>query len=106
MEVNNMKVSENFKLIGVVKLDSKNRITLGTLIKKFKKLTKNTINDFETFIGDNGDILLKPRTAIPTIELWIHQNPEILYNIKEGMEDIKEGHTTRIKNLDDFFEKL
>jgi len=101
-----MKIVENFKQIGIARLDAKNRVTLGTLLKKFKILAQAPINDFETFIGDKGDILLKPRTAIPTRELWIHQNPEILKSIHKGMQDIKEGRVTKVKDLDKFFEKL
>ena len=70
------------------------------------KVTNASINDFETFIGDNGDILLSPRTAIPTRELWVHQNPEILKSIQKGIQDTKEGRVTRTKNLDKFFKEL
>lgn len=101
-----MKVVENFKQMGIARLDTKKRVTLGILLKKFKILTNVTINDFETFIGDNGDILLRPRTAIPTRELWIHRNPKILKNIQEGIQDLKEGCVTRVKDLDNFFEEL
>jgi len=101
-----MKIVENFKQMGIARLDTKKRVTLGTLLKKFKLLTKTTINDFETFLGDNGDILLRPRTAIPTRELWVHQNPEILKSIQKGIQDIKEGKVTRVKNLDKFFKEL
>ena len=101
-----MKIVENFKEIGVARLDTKNRITLGTILKKFKSLIGIPINDFETFVGDKGDILLRPRTAIPSRELWVHQNPEILKSIREGMQDAKEGRITRVKDLDKFFEEL
>ena len=101
-----MKVMEDFKQMGTVRLDTKNRVTLGMVLKKFKILTNTSINDFETFIGDNGDILLRPRTAIPTRELWVHQNPEILKSIQKGMQDIKEGRVTKVKNIDKFFEEL
>ncbi|MCD6577998.1 hypothetical protein J7L48_00815 [bacterium] len=101
-----MKVSENFKQVGIVKLDSKKRITLGALIKKFSILTNNPIDDFETYIGDNGDILLKPRTAIPTMELWVHQNPDILNDINRGIKDINDGKTTKVKDIEDFLDKL
>ena len=100
-----MKVLEDFKRMGIARLDTKNRVTLGTLLKKFKILTRTPINDFETFIGGNGDILLRPRTAIPTRELWVHQNPEILQNIQKGIQDVKEGRVTRVKDLDKFFEE-
>jgi len=101
-----MKIVENFKEIGIARLDTKNRITLGTLLKKFRILIGIPINDFETFVGDKGDILLRPRTAIPSRELWVHQNPEILKSIRKGMQDVKEGRVTRVKDLDKFFEEL
>ena len=101
-----MKVIENFKPIGIVRLDTKKRITLGTLIKKIKVSLGAPISDFETFIGDDGDVLLRPRTAIPTRELWVHQNPEILKSIQEGIKDLKEGRFTKVKDLDKFFKEL
>ena len=101
-----MRIIEEFKRMGVARLDTKNRVTLGTLLKKFKLLMRIPINDFEIFIGDNGDILLRPRTAIPTRELWVHQNPEILKSIRKGIQDVKEGRVTKVKDLDKFFEEL
>jgi len=101
-----MKIVEDFKRMGIARLDTKNRITLGTLLKKFKTLTRTSINDFEIFVGNNGDILLRPRTAIPTRELWVQQNPKILQSIQKGMQDVKEGRVTRVKDLDKFFEEL
>ncbi len=101
-----MKVVENFKQMGVARLDTKKRVTLGILLKKSKILAHATISDFETFIGDNGDILLRPRTAIPTRELWIYQNPRILKSIREGIQDLKEGRVTKVEDLDKFFEEL
>ena len=101
-----MKVIENFKPIGIARLDTKKRVTLGTLLKKFKVLLGDPISDFETFIGDDGDVLLRPRTAIPTRELWVHQNPEILKSIHEGIQDLKDGRVTKVKDLDKFFKEL
>ncbi len=101
-----MKVVEDFKPIGIARIDTKNRVTLGTLLKKFKVLLGAPINDFETFIGDDGDVLLRPRTAIPTRELWVHQNFGILKNIQEGIQDLEEGRVTKVKDVDKFFKEL
>jgi len=101
-----MKVMEDFKQMGTARLDTKNRVTLGMLLKKFEILINTPINDFETFIGDKGDILLRPRTAIPTRELWVHQNPEILKSIQKGIQDTKERRVTKVKNINKFFEEL
>ncbi|MBU1809800.1 MAG: hypothetical protein KJ629_01470 [Candidatus Omnitrophica bacterium] len=102
-----MKITgEEFKRLGIARLDTKNRVTLGILLKRFKILKETPITDFETFIGDNGDILLRPRVAIPAKELWVHQNPKVLESIQRGMQDIKEGRATKVKDLNKFFEEL
>lgn len=101
-----MKIVENFKEIGVTRLDTKNRVTLGTILKKFKILSGITINDFETFVGDKGDILLRPRTAIPSRELWMHQNPKIKEDIVAGIKDIEQGRSTKVKDVSKFLDEL
>ncbi len=101
-----MKISENFKEMGIARIDAKNRVTLGTLLRRFKILLGIPINDFETFIGDKGDILLRPRTAIPTRELWMHENSEIKKDILEGIKDIEEGRFTKVKDVGKFLDEL
>lgn len=97
---------EDFKLVGIARLDMKKRVTLGTFLRKLKLLKETPITDFETFVGENGDILLRPRTAIPARELWVHQNPEILKSIQQGMKDVQEGRVTEVDDIDRFFEDL
>ena len=102
-----MKIVENFKKFGVVKIDSKNRITLGEIIKRFIAFSKiASIDDFETFIAESGNILLVPRTSIPTRELWVHKNPEIKEAIEEGIKDAQEGRVKEIEDIDEFFDTL
>lgn len=97
---------EEFEQVGTTKLDTKKRVTLGTILKKFGLLEDTPIDDFETFIGDKGDILLRPRTSIPTRELWVHKTSKVLNSIKEGMADIKAGRVTKVKNVDKFLDEL
>lgn len=102
MKINN----EDFKHIGMARIDTKNRITLGGILKRFKLLRQSQISNFETYIGDNGDILLRPMANIPARELWIHQNPSALKSIQQGFKDIREESVTKAENLDKFFEEL
>lgn len=97
---------EKFKPAGSTTLDSKKRITIGKKILEEEPLKSMEIDGFEVFIGNEGDILLKPLVNIPSRELWIHQNPEILNSVQEGIRDIKEGRVTKVKNLDKFFKGL
>lgn len=39
-------------------------------------------------------------------ELWVHQNPEILKSIQQGMKDVQEGRVTEVDDIDRFFEDL
>jgi len=99
-------IKEKFKSAGVSSLDSKHRITLGHKIMQEIPLSKLEIDAFETMVGENGDILLRPMANIPSRELWIYRNPKILKSIQRGMQDIKEGRVTKVKDLDKFFKEL
>ena len=98
--------NEEFKPVGISSLDSKNRITLRDKLMKGTPLNHMEIDSFEVFVGNEGDILLRPMANIPSKELWVHQNPEVLESVQRGIRDIKEGRVTKVKSLDNFFKEL
>ncbi|MDP2911650.1 MAG: hypothetical protein Q8N76_04910 [Candidatus Omnitrophota bacterium] len=98
-------IHEEFVTYNTKSLDSKHRITLGgKLVRSLDKQMK--VDSYQVFIAKNGDILLRPMANIPSKELWVHQNPDVLESIHRGMQDIKEGRVTKVKNLDKFFKEL
>jgi len=97
---------EKFKSAGCGVLDSKQRITLGTKIMKEEPLNHMEINAFEILVGDDGDILLKPMANIPSRELWIYQNPEVIKRIQKGLQDAREGKITEVKDVKKFLKDL
>ncbi|MFH1691839.1 MAG: hypothetical protein ABIC68_04645 [Candidatus Omnitrophota bacterium] len=102
-------IDEKFERVGITKLDTKKRVTLGAIFRIFKKakqFNRAPIETFEAFIGSDGDILLRPRVSIPAKELWAHQNPEILQSIQKGIQDLKEGRFTDVEDVDKFIEEL
>lgn len=99
-------VNEKFKPLGISILDSKNRITLGNKITKEIPLSDMKIDSFEIFIGDEGDILLRPMTNIPSKELWIYQNPGVLKRIQKGLQDAREGKIKEVKDVKKFLKNL
>jgi len=102
-------IGERFERVGTTRLDTKKRVTLGAIFRIFRRakpLNKVPIETFETFIGSEGDILLRPRVSIPARELWVHQSPKVIESIQRGMRDIKEGRVTKVKDLDKFFKEL
>jgi len=104
--VKEKKIKGSFHLVGKSTLDSKKRVTLGNKIMVKKPLAKMKIDSFNVFINEDGNILLVPLANIPSRELWVHQNPEIMKNIQKGLKEAKEGKVTKVKDLDNFFDEL
>ena len=100
-------INERFQNVGISsKLDSRSRITLGQILGMLKVLNDRKIDEFEILLGTEGDILLRPRTSIPTRELWIHQNPKAMKTLRKGLKDAAEGRVTRVKKLNKFTDEL
>lgn len=51
----------------------------------------------------DGTLILIPVAVIPKRELWLHQNPQALADVVEGLKDSKEG---RLKVAEDFSKYL
>jgi len=100
------KIKGSFHLVGKSTLDSKKRVTLGNRIMVKKPLAKMKIDSFNIFINEEGNILLVPLASIPSRELWVHQNPEIMKSVQKGLKEAKEGKVTKVKDLDNFFDEL
>ena len=98
------KGNQEFMPIDIRSMDSKNRITLGEkIIRKISGQTR--VNQFQVFIGQDGDILLRPLTSIPSREAWIYEKPELIGQIRKGLQEAKEGKTETIESLDEFLEE-
>lgn len=80
-------------------IDSKNRITISEKILR-KISGQNRVNQFQILVGQDGDILLRPLTAIPSREAWIYEKPELIKQIRQGLQEAKEGKTETLKNLE------
>lgn len=80
-------------------IDSKNRITISEKILK-KISGRNRINQFQVLVGQEGDILLRPLTTIPSREAWIYEKPELIKQIRQGLQEAKEGKTETLDNLE------
>ena len=100
-------INESFQHIGISsKLDSRSRVTLGQVLVMLRMPDDRKIDEFEILLGAEGDILLRPRTSIPTRELWIHQNPNAMKILRKGLKDAAEGRVTRVRNLNKFTDEL
>lgn len=98
-------VSEKFIAVDIKPLDVKKRILLGE--KVHNMIAKKTkLDGFKIFIGDEGDILLRPVVTIPSREAWIYKNPEVMRQIRKGLGEAKQGKIEKIKDIDKFLENL
>jgi len=58
------------------------------------------------YVGEDGDILLRPVVTIPSKEAWIYENPTVLEEIRKGLSEANQGNLKKIKSLEDFLEEL
>ncbi|MFH1507539.1 MAG: hypothetical protein ABIG46_03790 [Candidatus Omnitrophota bacterium] len=98
-------VNGEFVAIDTKPLDSKNRITLGERLMKFVR-KKMRVDSYRMFIDTAGDILLRPEVAIPSREAWIYENPKVIGNIRKGIQDIKEGKSKHVTDVDKYLDHL
>lgn len=97
-------IQEKFEEFDTKTIDSKNRLNLGEKIREI--IAKTKADAFQIFIGDEGDILLRPVVTIPSKEAWIYQNPNVLKRIRKGFQDAGEGRTKQIKDVKNFLKNL
>ncbi len=82
-------------------LDTKNRLTLSN--KLVTIFHKKHVNAFSLYLGQDGDILLRPISYVPSKELWSKKS---VLAVKKGVSDIKSGKLSKTSDLDSFFEQL
>ncbi|MFW6130258.1 MAG: hypothetical protein ACOC56_03665 [Atribacterota bacterium] len=100
------EIKERFVRKDIKKLDDRNRINIGTdIVKKIKNLFKK-VDSFEVFLGEDGDILLRPSANIPSKELWLYQNPKALDMVRKGLKEAKEGDVIQVDDVDEYLEDL
>lgn len=91
LEVNILKDTHFAEAVDV-KVDSKNRITLGK--------TKLKTNIYKVYRNAIGQIILDPQVTIPAHEQWLFKNKEAADLIKAGLEDARKGRL--VKAREDF----
>ena len=81
--------------------------------KKTTPYTKEEWAKIEELASGKGKTCKSAKSAkkyldslIPSRELWIHKNPKILKSIREGIQDVEKGRTTKVKNIDRFLKGL
>jgi hypothetical protein len=80
----------HFKEVAEVKLDSKNRVTLGK-----QSSTKATI--YKVYRNTIGQIVLDPQVTIPAYEQWLFRNPEASKLVQAGLEDARKGRLVKAR---------
>ena len=77
-----------FEEIAEVKVDSKNRITLGK-----NKVMK--IHIYKVYRNTIGQIILDPQITIPAHEQWLFKNKKAAKIVQAGLEDAKQGRLVK-----------
>ena len=88
MTGNSIVKNSQFEEIAEVKVDSKNRITLGK-----NKVMK--IHIYKVYRNTIGQIILDPQVTIPAHEQWLFKNKKAAKMVQAGLEDAKQGRLVK-----------
>ena len=80
----------NFEEMTEVKVDAKNRVSLG-------KIASGKVSSYKIYRNSYGQMILDPQVTVPAHEAWLFQNPVAAQRVKEGLEDAKKGRLVKAK---------
>ncbi len=83
----------HFQEVAEVKIDSKNRITLGKgtkLGEVQRKLGK--VHSYKMYSNAIGQIILDPQVSIPAHEQWLFKNKKAAKMVQAGLKDAAKGY--------------
>ncbi len=88
----------NFQLVtGLVRPDSKRRLTLGGALGEAKTI----LPIYNVYRNASGQIVLDPVKAIPVAEAWLWENPAALAAVRQGLKESAEGKTVSLGSFAD-----
>jgi len=90
MDKGNVIKEPDFEPYGEVKVDSKNRITLGPsgLVK---------VSSYKVYRNSLGQYVLDPQTTIPAYEAWLFQNETAKAAVAKGLEEARGGKISKAR---------
>lgn len=83
MDKKNIVKEADFEEYGEVRVDSKNRVTLGASGMK--------VSSYKLYRNSLGQYILDPQVAIPAYEAWLFQNDKAKAALQQGLEEAKAG---------------
>jgi hypothetical protein len=89
MDNNTIFVNSEFEEVDTRTIDERNRLTIGELIKGYKRV--------RIYKNIRGEVFLQPIVEIPASELWLIQNKETLEGVLKGIKDASDGKISRLE---------
>ena len=71
-----------FEAYGEVRLDSKNRVTLG-------RIGHVKVSSYRVYRNSLGQIILDPQATIPAHEAWLFKNEQAKGLVQKGLQDAR-----------------
>ena len=85
---NTFIIHDEFKEIDTRTIDERNRLTLGELMKGYKRV--------RLYKNERGEVLLQPIVEIPASELWLYQNRDAMESVLQGIQDASGDKISRL----------
>ncbi len=90
MDKENVIKESDFEPYGEVKVDSKNRITLGAS-------GSVKVSSYKIYRNSIGQYVLDPQTTIPVYEAWLFQNKVAKAAVAKGLEEARAGKISKAR---------
>lgn len=86
---------EDFEEYGEVRVDSKNRITLG-------RGGQSRVSSYRVYRNSLGQIILDPQVTVPAYEAWLFKNEKAKQLVQKGLREAK---SKRLLKADEDYSK-
>jgi len=78
---------EHFVEVGEVRVDSKNRISLGRQGVR--------VSGYKVYRNPLGQFILDPQVTVPAHEAWLFKNPKAKALVQKGLEEAGKGRLVK-----------
>ena len=92
-------VKNEFRRVGEVAIDERKRVSLTKALDSLKEILGGELDPalrFGIHVNEAGQILLAPEVSVPMHEAWLYRNPEALKTVLKGLQEAREGKTTKL----------
>lgn len=95
-------ISSTFTRVAIRLIDDRSRVNLGQdLVQRI-----GNAESLELLVDEDGNILLRPMSLIPTNELWIWRDRDVRQSFRRASRDIQQGDFIEVDTIEGHIDSL